>query len=304
MRGCRLWLLTVLVVSIIAGGCDGDVGSGGADSGSEPGLDAIGLPDAGEGADVAPPGEDVPLGAPDERTPGEPDVPVVPDVPALPPAPTVALALAPYTAVSGTFTFPATWTGEVTALTLLLDGVEAGALDPADPTLDTTDVVPGRHQVAVRVADDAGQQAESAAVPAIFAGNGAFLPITDAWDASEELPGWDTFEITVPASGDVYDEKGHVSMPSGRHKAMAWLYWTCDTSWHLGFDIGTGNCPHSGQLLAEAEADAALGPLELSYEAPTGTLRTGTWFAHVRFLGAADHVGETLCLNAIFLALP
>lgn len=307
MRGRRLWLLTVLVVSVVtwgAWGCESSDGSDGADSGGQPGLDAVGLPDAGAGADVAAPGEDTKLGEPDEGTPGEPDVPVVPDVPALPPAPTAALDLAPYTAISGTFTFPATWTGEVTAATLLVDGAEAGALDLTDPTLDTTDLAPGLHQVAVRVADAAGQLAESAAVPALFAGNGAFLPITDVWAESEELPGWDTFEVSVPASGSVYDQKGHVSMPSGRHKAMAWLYWTCETSWNLGFDIGTGGCPDSGQLLAAGDLDATEGPIELSYEAESGTLRTGTWFAHVRFLGAAAHVDETLCLNVVFLALP
>jgi len=302
MRGRRLWLLTVLVVSLVATGCETSGGSDEADGAGEPGQDVVALPDAGGGEDAAVPGDDVPVGEPD--VPALPDIPVAPDVPALPPAPTAVLDLAPYAAIHGTFTFPATWTGEVVAATLLVDGAEAGALDPADPTLDTTALAPGLHQVAVLVTDGAGQQAESAAVPALFAGNGDFLPIADVWAESEDMPGWDTFEVSIPASGSLYDEKGHVTMPAERRTAMAWLYWTCETSWNLGFDIGTGGCPHSGQLLAAAELDATEGPIEVTYAPETGTLPTGTWFAHVRFLGAAQHKEETLCLNVVFLALP
>jgi hypothetical protein len=78
-----------------------------------------------------------------------------------------------------------------------------------------------------------------------------------------------------------------------------------DSEWELGFDIGTGGCPHSGQLLAAADYVGANGMEMLGYADPAGKdLAPDTWFAHVRFTDGLEHKGESVTLHVLWLALP
>jgi hypothetical protein len=221
--------------------------------------------------------------------------------------PKVQLATAPYSAVSGTHTLDATWTDDrgVTKVLALVDGQPAGEVALASRTFDSSKAAPGAHKLSLEASDAAGNKGRSNEVTVVLAGKGAFLPFTDGW-AKGTLPGWAGLDVAVAHDAESVDhEKAHVEMPAGVVRVMAFFHWKQDTAWSLGFDIGTGGCPDDGVALASWEQAASEALSTSSHpQAPAGDLPTGTWFAHVRFNDGLEHKGQTLHLNALWLALP
>jgi len=221
-------------------------------------------------------------------------------------APVVGLMPVPYTAVQGDvqFALEIEDDSEIASIMVLLDGEEAGSLNLDDMSIDTSSWPWGVHQVAFVVADEFDNSTTTEEVPLMCAGPGLFLDYLDGWPEGD-TPGWGYFLNFVPEGAtSVYDSKAHVQVPNNAKQAVAFLRWSEDVSWNLGFDIGTGSCPDSGTLLAANELDAADGVLEVSYEANGEIIPSGGWFAHVRYLDGTDHGGETLHLHSIFLLLP
>jgi len=192
----------------------------------------------------------------------------------------------------------------VVKVEVLVDDEVVAELDlDARATFDSTACPHGVHTLTLRALDAAGNAATTDPIHAVFAGKGEFLTYMDGW-GDGEIPGWGGLEISVPAGAtSLYDEKAHVTMPEGIGTVVSYLQWRTNTSWGFGLDIGTGNCPDAGVKLASADKHAEQWLLEVEYkdqvEAPPGL-----WFAHIRFLDAGDHAGESMHLNSLFLVVP
>ncbi|MFH1531960.1 MAG: hypothetical protein ABIK09_14635 [Pseudomonadota bacterium] len=251
------------------------------------------------GEDTAGPGVDTLVPGDDTLVPGDDTVPTDPN------PPEVSLVLTQYTAIAGEVTLDATWADDVavTAVEVLVDDEVVGALDLGRGSFDSTVCPHGAHALSLRALDAAGNATTTEPIIVIFAGKGQFLPYLDGW-SDGEIPGWGGLEISVPVGAtSLYDQKAHVTMPEGIGVVKSYLQWRTNVSWSFGYDIGTGNCPDSGMKLAATEKQADQWLLEVVYEDAIGA-PTGTWFAHIRFLDAGDHAGESAHLNSLFLVVP
>ena len=97
--------------------------------------------------------------------------------------------------------------------------------------------------------------------------------------------------IEVPMVGIAttdMDAKHHFTVPEGVTKVEVTFTW--EPAWALTIDIGTGECPHNGEVFA-SKSDST-GKVTLVYEAAEG-LPTGTWFAHLSPNDASSHRGES-----------
>jgi hypothetical protein len=219
--------------------------------------------------------------------------------------PQVTLSITPYTAVEGFYKVPAVWSDDVGVVkaTLLLDGQVAGDLEVATKIIDSTTLTPGLHQVSLQVSDTAGNVAKSAEMPVIFAGQGKVLTYEDVWAASK-TPGWSGFDLDVAEDSEgVEDAKAHVDVAAGMNKTMVYFRWSGTTTWTLGFDIGSGECPDSGIKYASKDETGTEGVSEVTYAIDAG-LTVGQWFGHVRFTDGINHKGERLHVESLFLVLP
>jgi len=296
-RNIVLGALVATLAAVLALGCDSGSGS------DDEGTDVAAVEEDGTAGEDAEPAEEVTP----ETTPVEEDVatqdtaPAVDDVP-----PEVTMGFVPYSAFEAGDVIDVSWTdnGTVFSVELLVDGAVAGAVMPDADIVVSSSIEAGVHEVAVRVKDAAGNVTETEPVPAIFAGKGKFLPFTDGWKQGQ-IPGWGGFLKKVPdGATSIYDDKAHVTVPDGMNVAMAWLRWKSKTSWDMGFDIGTGNCPDSGQKLAGADQVGKAGLIEVTHSKEGQTLPTGKWFAHMRYKDGGAHPGEDQQFDALFLVLP
>ncbi len=259
------------------------------------------------GADTVEPADDTLEVGDDTLEPGEDTLePAEDTVAADPNPPEVSLILTQYTAISGVIDLDCTWADdiEVVKVEVLVDDEPVGELDlDARGTFDSSACPHGAHAFALRASDAAGNATTTEPIIAIFAGSGQFLTFTDGFNDGQ-IPGWGGLEIAVPAGAtSLYDEKAHVVMPEGIGVVKGYLQWRENVSWGFGLDVGVGNCPDSGQKLAEGEKQADQWLIEIVYEDVVGA-PTGTWFSHIRFLDAGDHAGESAHLNTLFLAVP
>ena len=284
--------ICLLTAALLAAACD----TGNDDSAPAPGEDATTPADdtVAPEDDAIEPGGDVFVPPVEDTVPGDPS------------PPEVSLTLTRYTALSGVVDLDCAWSDDVgvVKVEVLVDEEPVGELDlGARATFDTTVCPHGAHALSLRASDASGNETSTEPVIVIFAGKGQFLPYMDGWN-SGDLPGWGGLVISVPEGAtSLYDEKAHVTMPEGIAVVKSYLLWRADSSWGFGYDIGTGNCPDSGMKLAEAEQQADQWLLEVVYEDAVGA-PPGTWFSHIRFLDAADHDGESLQLNSLFLVVP
>lgn len=98
----------------------------------------------------------------------------------------------------------------------------------------------------------------------------------------------------LPAIADS-DVKVHWEMPEGLVRVEGSLSWS-DTGWDLQFDLGTGECPHSGTALNTTTGSNS--PLTLTFEAEAGgNLAAGRWFLHAKCLNAEEHRLGSLTLT-------
>jgi hypothetical protein len=288
----------IFVIALAATACD----TGNDDGQPAPGDDTV--EPAGDtlepGDDTLEPAGDTLEPAGDTLEPGEDTVPADPN------PPTIGLILTQYTAISGVMDLDCTWEDDVEVVTVevLVDDVVVGTLDPGGrATFDSTVCPHGAHTLSLRATDAAGNATATDPVVVIFAGKGQFLTYTDGFNDGQ-IPGWGGVEISVPEGATtLYDEKAHVTLPEGTGVVKSYLQWRTDVSWGFGWDIGTGNCPDSGQKLAGDEKQADQWLLEVVYEDPVGA-PSGMWFSHIRFLDAGNHAGESVHLNTLFLAVP
>ena len=286
----RNLFICLFAVALAAAGCD----TGNDDGQPTPGDDTI-----TPAEDTLAPTEDTTEPSEDTLTPAEDTTPTDPT------PPEISLVLTQYAAIAGDVTLDATWSDDVavTAVEVLVDGEVVGTLDLGRGSFDSTVCPHGAHALALRALDAAGNATDTEPVVVIFAGKGQFLPYLDGW-GDGQIPGWGGLEISVPEGATtLYDEKAHVTMPEGIGVVKSYLQWRTNVSWNFGYDIGSGNCPDSGMKLASAEKQADQWLLEVVYEDAVGA-PTGTWFAHVRFLDAGDHSGESAHLNSLFLVVP
>lgn len=112
-------------------------------------------------------------------------------------------------------------------------------------------------------------------------------------DGGEELAFTDgnSGTIDIPMVGAQFTEtdvKHHFEMPAGATKVKVTFTW--DPKWELEASIGTGTCPHSGEML-EAETTSS-GEVTLEYEDEAG-LTEGQWFAHFSVPDVNAHRGES-----------
>ena len=259
------------------------------------------------GEDTRWPSEDTRWPSEDTLEPGSDTVePAEDTVPADPTPPEISLILTQYTAISGAIDLDCTWADDigVVKVEVLVDDEPVGELDlGARSTFDSTVCPHGAHALSLRATDAAGNATTTDPIVVIFAGKGQFLSYTDGFDDGQ-IPGWGGIEISVPAGAtSLYDEKAHVTLPEGMGVVKSYLQWRTNVSWGFGWDIGTGNCPDSGQKLAGDEKQADQWLLEVVYEDAVGA-PPGMWFSHIRFLDAGNHAGESVHLNTLFLAVP
>jgi hypothetical protein len=221
--------------------------------------------------------------------------------------PEVTMDIEPYAIMAGNMELAVDWTDDsgIEKVEVYLDGQLAGEVNPENKMVDTTMFKAGLADLAFRVFDKAGKFTNTEPVPVICQGPGQFVEFFDGWD-SGSIDGWTGFVKEVPPSVDsIYDEKAHVMVDQGIGTVHAFLRWESKSSWNLGLDIGTGNCPDSGQKLAESDLDAPAGVIHVQYSTPTGDpVPTGKWFAHIRFIDGGDHDGATQQFNTLFLVTP
>ncbi len=87
------------------------------------------------------------------------------------------------------------------------------------------------------------------------------------------------------------DVKHHWDMPADKIKVRAMVNWQ-GTGWDFNFDIGVGECPHSGEARNSTSGDS--GELVLEYSAADGeVLDEGQWFVHLGDPDVASHRGES-----------
>jgi len=298
------WVLAAVVILFGTYVCD----SGNGGNGTEESADQVGQEDlpvdcgCGEGGDGwatldAPAGDGVQGGEDDSRSIPVDDEPPVADL----------SSIVPWSAIPATTILQGTWSDNVGIVKAeyLIDGVVAGEIDPVGKVLETSGQEPGDHDLAFKLYDAAGNVMQTEPVKVVLQGNGQFLKYTDVF-LGESIPGWGMYEQSVPENAtSVYDVKGHVTMPAGMGRALVYLKWDAATVWDLGFDIGTGNCPDSGQKLASDDLKAHSGVILIDYMDPKySKLKEGKWFAHIRFTDGASHKGETIGLNSLFLVAP
>ena len=100
--------------------------------------------------------------------------------------------------------------------------------------------------------------------------------------------------ISIPMVGASVletDVKHHWEMPEGIVKLGTTLTWS--SGWELEYSTGTGECPHSGEMLAVDTSSS--GSITIVYEADEGdTLVTGTWFVHAAVPDINAHRGESM----------
>ncbi len=219
--------------------------------------------------------------------------------------PEVTSELVAYAALQGIDTLPMTWTDNigVAKVEVYVDGELACEADVETGEMDATAVEPGKHSLHVKVLDGAGNAVETEPVEVMMAGPGQFLPFADGF-MMPIIPGWGSSQTTVFDFADsVEDAKGHVALPAGMTKVVAYLMWDEEAEWELGYDVGLGACPDHGTKLASQDLKAAQGWIELPYEDGL-ELASTTWFAHIRFLDGLEHKGDSVIYHALFLALP
>ena len=294
----RNLFICFLAIAFAAAACD-DAGD---DTQPTPGEDVVEPAEDTKwpSEDTTEPAEDTLEPSEDTKWPSEDTITTDPN------PPEISLVLTQYAAISGVIDLDCTWADDidVVKVEVLVDDEPVAELDlDARGTFDSTACPHGAHSLALRASDAAGNETTTEPVIAIFAGKGYFLPYTDGWNDGQ-IPGWGGLEISVPAGAtSLYDEKAHVTMPEGIGTVVSYLQWRTNTSWGFGLDIGTGNCPDAGVKLASADKHAEQWLLEVEYkdqvEAPPGL-----WFAHIRFLDAGDHAGESMHLNSLFLVVP
>ncbi len=85
------------------------------------------------------------------------------------------------------------------------------------------------------------------------------------------------------------DTKHHWQMPTNQTIIIAVLNWG-DPSFNMQFDIGTGECPHSGET--KATESGATGQLVVRFDDEVGLDET-QWFAHVKCLSLDEHRGSS-----------
>ena len=87
------------------------------------------------------------------------------------------------------------------------------------------------------------------------------------------------------------DTKHHWDMTGEELVVIAVLNWD-DQSFNLQFDIGTGECPHSGET--KVADSGSSGQLMLRYDDELG-LDEMQWFAHVKCLNPEENRGSSCC---------
>jgi hypothetical protein len=136
---------------------------------------------------------------------------------------------------------------ELAEVRLLVNGdLEATATTtPYTLPWDTTVLEDGPFTITVEAEDVAGNVA-SLAVPVMVVNDGTLVVLDEGATARFFVP-------TNYSEVDI-DKKAHWTMPAGITRILAALQWD-RPEWQLDLAVGTGYCPHSGEVLGDRVAD-------------------------------------------------
>lgn len=184
-----------------------------------------------------------------------------------------------YTGFQGSASIETEVSVAVIKVELLVNGQVAATAQSAPFTLewDTTTSADGVVQLSIKAyGQDTSITSEE--IPVVIYNNG-------------QEAGWiDGNSSSMTIQPDIDNHiKHHWEMPVGIKKVVGILAWD-NAEFKMKFDIGTGNCPHSGTTAAFIESDTS--PVILEFDAG-GALTTGQWFAHTGAINEADLGGKT-----------
>ncbi len=229
--------------------------------------------------------------------------------------PVVSVPLERFTVVKGSVALAA----QVTDLhpdTLRLVGADGAVLATAFPgTSDllftSTEVADGAHDVHVEATDLAGNTGASAPLVFVVANNGEELEVEYIPMAKVSVPeNWQTAEYHTRVMSEVRP---------GVKRILTWVTWDPSGDWQMEYSVGQGTCPHNGiQYLAKQSRAgeividlrrAALDPAivaKFPVEEQTSDVfpinadpaTFGSFFSHVAPLDPADHVGQSVDIQA------
>lgn len=191
-----------------------------------------------------------------------------------------------YDGIQGTVTIDLTTTGSVTQVELLADGtaVATATEAPFALTWDSTSATDGIVQLSLSV----NGAAASSEIPVVVYNNG---------EEATWLNG-NSGTMTIVADADNH-LPFHWTMPDGIRQIIGVLFWD-NARFQMRLDVGTGTCPHSGQLAATSDPeDGKSSPVVTVFpDAKSGTLTSDIqWFAHAACDNEADLVDKETNLH-------
>jgi hypothetical protein len=218
----------------------------------------------------------------------------------------VAWTVEPYFVVSGRTALTAEVTGasDMFRLEVVAGDTVITGMCPVTKMVDVSGIQPGIREVSLRVTDKTGLVAATPAVPLVFAGAGAVLPLAEGIEAGR-WAGWgQRSDDGQHLEGKVPHVKAHAQVPAGTKRLLVLVFWDEPEGRRIGVDIGTGDCPHQGVRVGGAGGEGAKTMVPVLYEDPEGKdLAEGTWFVHVRVKDAAEHA-KPFTFHYQFIAIP
>lgn len=174
----------------------------------------------------------------------------------------------------------------VSKVELLVDGnvVAEATASPFTIEWDTTGTADGVVQLALK-AHAGAQSATGDPLPVVVLNNGEEVSFDEGAEQT----------MTIDPAVDSH-VKVHWTMPSAVKKVIGVLFWD-NTEFKMQLDLGTGNCPHSGQSACNATSDTSPVMAQYPETAVSGTLGEGMWFSHAGPTNDADLVGKTAKLT-------
>lgn len=202
--------------------------------------------------------------------------------------------IVPYQDVAGTFEVIVTATDDVGVdfVELLVNDQVAATSDQDSYSMnwDTTTAPSGIVSVKARVTDFAGNTAETDSIRVVVVNGGEWSALNEGNDGEFAIPeGYD-------GTQEIHEKHHWMSPADGASRVIAVLSWTAPEDqdvWEFRIDLGTGNCPHSGETYATSDT-FDVSPIEFDAQ-PDGGFPTNTQlFVHISPMNAFDHLGDNL----------
>jgi hypothetical protein len=185
-----------------------------------------------------------------------------------------------YDGIKGTTKIEVTTSASVTKVELLADGKVAATSTEAPFTLDwdSTQGNDGIVQLSLKAYGSPSTTSEE--LPVVVYNNGEKAVWINGNSAT----------MTINSALDSH-VKFHWNMTDGFKQVIGILWWD-NARFKMRLDLGTGTCPHSGELAATNEADKS--PVVTVFpDAPSGNLTACQWFAHAACTNEPDLEGKS-----------